>query len=306
MNNTNYPFISVATPTYNRRPFIRQLINNYMNQTYPKNNMEWIIIDDGEDKVKDIFDSYQNETNNSILNLEYVSLSEKIPLGKKRNLMNKLCKGDIIIYMDDDDYYPPSRVKHAVDMLQKNKDYLIAGCTELYIHFIDLKKTFKFGPYHKNHCTAATFSFKKELLKTCNFNESKTFAEESSFLNKYNIPVLQLDPLKTILVFNHTNNTCDRHKLLINWEKKISVNECNLDLKDIINSDYIYNFYTNINETLKTYEIKNDEKVMYKNDDGTSRIVEYKELAKIVNLMKQRINDLESENKNLRISLKKM
>jgi glycosyltransferase involved in cell wall biosynthesis len=31
-------------------------------------------------------------------------------LGAKRNLIHKHAKGDILVYMDDDDYYPPERV----------------------------------------------------------------------------------------------------------------------------------------------------------------------------------------------------
>lgn len=49
------PFVSVCTPTYNRRMFIPQLIKCYEAQTYPKELMEWIIIDDGEDSVEDLF-----------------------------------------------------------------------------------------------------------------------------------------------------------------------------------------------------------------------------------------------------------
>ena len=49
-----YPFVSVCTPTFNRRPFIENIIKCYKNQTYPKNRMEWIIIDDGTDPIQDI------------------------------------------------------------------------------------------------------------------------------------------------------------------------------------------------------------------------------------------------------------
>ena len=49
------PTVSVCTPTYNRRMFIPQLIKCYQSQTYPKELMEWIIIDDGEDSVEDLF-----------------------------------------------------------------------------------------------------------------------------------------------------------------------------------------------------------------------------------------------------------
>ena len=53
------PFVSVCTPTYNRRMFIPQLIKCYEAQTYPKELMEWIIIDDGEDSVEDLFKDVQ-------------------------------------------------------------------------------------------------------------------------------------------------------------------------------------------------------------------------------------------------------
>ena len=49
------PLVSICTPTFNRRPFINNIIQCYKNQTYPQVRMEWIIIDDGNDKVKDLF-----------------------------------------------------------------------------------------------------------------------------------------------------------------------------------------------------------------------------------------------------------
>ena len=44
------PFVSVCTPTYNRRIFIPNLIRCFKSQTYPKQLMEWIVIDDGENR----------------------------------------------------------------------------------------------------------------------------------------------------------------------------------------------------------------------------------------------------------------
>jgi hypothetical protein len=39
-------------------------------------------------------------------------------------------------------------------------------------------------------------------------------AEEKDFLNNYTIPLIQLDPLKTILVFSHNHNSFDKRKML--------------------------------------------------------------------------------------------
>ena len=49
------PFVSICTPTYNRRPFIPNLIRCYLAQDYPRQLLEWIVIDDGTDSVEDLF-----------------------------------------------------------------------------------------------------------------------------------------------------------------------------------------------------------------------------------------------------------
>jgi hypothetical protein len=93
--------------------------------------MEWIIIDDGTDPIEDLVASHPC--------VKYFRLEEKISLGKKRNMMHEKARGDIIVYMDDDDYYPPERVSHAVDTLldhRKRKTGIkLAGSSEMCIYF---------------------------------------------------------------------------------------------------------------------------------------------------------------------------
>lgn len=38
-------FISVILPAYNEEKYIRSCIESLINQTYPKNYMEWIVVD---------------------------------------------------------------------------------------------------------------------------------------------------------------------------------------------------------------------------------------------------------------------
>lgn len=207
------PFVSVCTPTFNRRPFIPNMIECFNNQTYPKDKIEWIIIDDGFDKIEDLVINHQN--------VKYFKYDKKMSLGKKRNLMHEKSKGDIIVYMDDDDYYPPTRIEHAVNKLLSSKN-LIAGSSEIYIYFKHILQMWRFGPYGPNHATAGTFAFKKELLNITRYNESKCLAEEKEFLKNYTIPMIQLDPRHTILVFSHTQNTFDKKKLIENGENQVS------------------------------------------------------------------------------------
>ena len=204
------PFVSVCTPTFNRRPFIPIMMECFRNQTYPKQNIEWIIVDDGTDKIEDLI-----KTSN-IPQIRYFVVPEKLTLGKKRNFTHSQCKGDIIVYMDDDDYYPPERIAHAVETLLKNPWALCAGSSEIYTYFKHIQKMIQFGPYGPFHATAGTFAFRKELLEKTQYNEEQTIAEEREFLKNYTIPFVQLDPMKTILVFSHEHNTFDKRKMLEN------------------------------------------------------------------------------------------
>ena len=202
------PFVSVCTPTFNRRPFIQTMFECFRQQDYPKSRIEWIIVDDGTDKIKDLIDTA------NIPQIRYFPLDKKMSLGAKRNFMHEQTKGSIIVYMDDDDYYPPERISHAVEKLQDNPTALCAGSSEIYIYFKHIQKMVQFGPYGPNHATAGTFAFRKELLEQCRYEDHAAIAEEKAFLKNYTIPFVQLDPMKVILVFSHEQNTFDKRKLL--------------------------------------------------------------------------------------------
>jgi len=244
--NKNYPFVTLCTPTFNRRPFIPMMLKCFENQTYPKDRIEWLIVDDGTDKIEDLI--------KVIPQIKYFKYDVKMTLGKKRNLLNDKSKGDIIIFIDDDDYYPPERISHAVETLQKNPNALCAGSSEMFIFFKHINKMYKFGPYGPNHATAATFAFKKELLKITRFNESSSVAEEKQFLKDYTIPFVQLDSRKSILVFSHIHNSFDK-KVLLNQPPNQTVNISNLLPSEFINDTEILNFFMNeIDDLLNNYQ----------------------------------------------------
>jgi hypothetical protein len=245
-NNDSMPFVSICTPTFNRRPFIQSMIKCFEHQDYPKERMEWIIIDDGTDKISDLV--------THIPQVKYFSYNKKLLLGKKRNLMHEKSKGDIIVYMDDDDYYPPTRVSHAVDMLIKTPQALCAGSSEMYIYFKHIQKMYQYGPYGPNHSTAGTFAFRRQLLNVTRYDDNAALAEEKHFLKNYTIPFVQLDSVKTILVFSHAHNTFDKQRLLENKFDPFS-KETDKTVDFFIKEPELKDFYMNQIETLlKSYE----------------------------------------------------
>ena len=244
------PFVSICTPTFNRRPFIPIMFECFKNQTYPKDRIEWIIVDDGTDKIQDLIDKSE------IHQIKYFSLKDKMTLGAKRNFMHSKTSGSIIVYMDDDDYYPPERVSHAVDVLQQNRNALCCGSSELYVYFKHISSMYQMGPYGPNHATAGTFAFRKELLNITKYNETASLAEEREFLHEYTIPFVQLNPLKTILVFSHNHNKYEKKKLLENPNPQFTkVSEKTVD--NFIKFEYEKNikdfFLDKIDELLEKY-----------------------------------------------------
>ena len=240
------PFVSICTPTFNRRPFIPIMIECFNHQTYPKDRMEWIIIDDGTDKVGDMLQD--------VPQIKYFSYDTKMTLGKKRNLMHEKSKGDILVYMDDDDYYPPERVSHAVETLLKNPHALCAGSSEMYIFFKHIQKMYQFGPYGPNHATAATFAFHRKLLSMSKYDEEASLAEEKAFLKDYTIPFVQLDPMKSILVFSHVHNSFDK-KILLNQLPNPYVKESGKLVNDFVKEDFVKQFFLeDIDQILSNYD----------------------------------------------------
>jgi glycosyltransferase involved in cell wall biosynthesis len=240
------PFVSLCTPTFNRRPFIPYMIKCFEHQTYPKDRIEWVIVDDGTDPIGDLVCH--------IPQVKYVYVKDKMSLGKKRNYMHSQCKGDILIYMDDDDYYPPQRISHAVETLQNNTKYLIAGSSEMSIYFDSRDKIYQFGPFGEYHATAATFAFRKELLQQTSYIDDALLAEEKHFLKNYTIPLIQLESVKTILVFSHKHNTLNKEKFLENPETT-KVRESKYKLEDFIKDPELREFYTReMNNVLENYE----------------------------------------------------
>jgi glycosyltransferase involved in cell wall biosynthesis len=231
MSSEEQPFVSVCTPTFNRRPFIEMMFQCFRNQTYPKNCMEWIIVDDGTDSISDLVKK------SNIPEIKYIRVQEKMLLGAKRNLMHKHATGDILVYMDDDDYYPPQRVEHCVDTLMKNPEALCAGSSEIYIYYRHIDKMYQSGPFGDTHATAGTFAFRKKLLNITSYDETAALAEERSFLKEYTIPFVQLDPMKTILVFSHDHNTFDK-KNMLNVTHPQYFKESPRKVQDFIKNDF--------------------------------------------------------------------
>lgn len=112
--------VSVIIPCYNDYKYINDAIKSINNQTYK--NVEIIIIDDGSDlKTKEVLKSIIQE-NIIIIYQENAGPSAARNIGIKRS------KGEFVLTLDADDYFEPTFIAKALDLLQKNENVGLISC----------------------------------------------------------------------------------------------------------------------------------------------------------------------------------
>ena len=200
------PTVSVITPTYNRRMFLPMLIHLYQEQTYPKDLRELIILDDSPETNEDLIPKNDKS-------IRYYYQKDKMTLGEKRNKLNELARGDVIICFDDDDYHFPERISYSITKLNSGNT-LIAGSSKINVYYCDIKEMHQYGPFSNSHGTNGTFAYRKEYVKKHQHDPTKNAQEEPSFTNNFSEKMAQLDPDKTIICISHSSNTFDKKKLL--------------------------------------------------------------------------------------------
>jgi glycosyltransferase involved in cell wall biosynthesis len=216
----NKTFVSVLVATKNRPHFFKNILRNFYRQDYPHEYMELIIGDDGECKMEHIIPNYNN--------IKYIKF-DKITLGEKRNKLCEMAKGDIIVFMDDDDFYPKEKVSESVNILNES-DINICGSSIMYVYYTKFNVIYKFGPYGKYHSTCGTLAFKKKYIENNKFPNVNR-AEEKLFLGNFKNQLIQMNPLKSILVIAHDSNTVDKYKF-IKYGKKTNLTLDNFNLTD--------------------------------------------------------------------------
>jgi glycosyltransferase involved in cell wall biosynthesis len=112
--------ISIIVPTYNRKIFLENCLKSLFNQTYPKNQYEIIVVDDGStDGTREMIKELKTDSN-----LRYFYQENQGPAAA-RNLGIKNAKGKIIAFIDSDCVADKDWLVNLIKGFNKNKK--IAG-----------------------------------------------------------------------------------------------------------------------------------------------------------------------------------
>lgn len=229
------PPVSIITVTqYIRRECLINLSMLIKQQVY-KNIIEWVIVEGTPTKADAGKNAQLISELKSDIPINYVPFQPNKQLSDLRNAGNQASKGEIIVCMDDDDYYPPMRICHAVYQLQhSSKGALIAGCSRAYIYFYQTGQFFQFNSFGQTHSTNNCLAYKWQYLLNHAYAPGLAKAEESSFTNGFSEPMEQLDADKTIVMSGHGTNTVDKSWLMHSPSKMVvEINPATLVLEYI-------------------------------------------------------------------------
>ena len=201
------PKISIITPTYKRRKIFSMAIRNFENFIYPKNKIEWVIVDDSpeDDSIRDMIPRDKR--------IKYIHMDmgdEPMTIAMKRNIAVSNSSNPYIIHMDDDDYYPPESILARIKILLKYKDEDIecVGSTLIGTYNI-LKNESSMSSDGPISLSEASMGYTKRFWEDRPFDEMCVRGEHKHFTEQRLNKIVDIPYSFIIIAINHRDNFTD-------------------------------------------------------------------------------------------------
>ena len=201
--------VIACTPTKNRR-WAWEFSKECMLSQKLKPDL-WIVVDNSTRPADDWVISKE------LSFVHYHRVFEEKPIGWLRNRCLELALqngADYIIFWDDDDYYPPTRISSGVEALEADPTLDMTGSSKMYLLLTRENVLMTTGPFNDTHATAATHTIRRSYAEATRFDPEKARGEEITFTKGWTAKLKQVPPEDTIVVMGHTRNTVDKSQLL--------------------------------------------------------------------------------------------
>lgn len=225
----NLPNVSVITITKNRGLFIGLMLFNWMNIKYPREKLEWIILDDSDDSYEYNLADYIPQDDPYI---KYTKLNKSLNVADKRNRAVELANYDYIVHMDDDDYYFSDHVLAKIRIILQ---YNVQGVHSFPIGVYDMmnEKSYIFDPRkdkteYTNNVAEATLAYRKDYWTNNKFMSihDNGISEGTAFINNNFDKWINLHFMFNMISITHTKNITGNirslsDKIPLNSDKKV-------------------------------------------------------------------------------------
>ncbi len=167
------PLVSVIVNCFNGEQYLKECIQSIINQTYT--NFEIIFWNNNStDKSQEIISKFSDKR------IKVFKTNVKLSLGDSRNKAIEKSSGELITFLDVDDWYLPEKLDLQVEIFEKNKDVGLV-----------------FTNYYNYYETS-----KRKKISNC-----KTLNENISqdLLDDYNVGILTVMTKRDLLLKNQFN-----------------------------------------------------------------------------------------------------
>lgn len=189
------PYVSVVTITKNRKSIFELPIRNFYEFEYPKDKLEWVIVDDGDDNLKSILPADKR--------IKYVRYTDISSLCQKRDIGVQQCSHEIIAFMDDDDYYFPCSIYARVALMKHYRRDCV-GCTDLGVYDIIADRSFI---NKSSFMSEASLAFKRSFWKKRQFGtRDNSYGESYLFIDGREKEVINMPYFFNLIAVTHNGN----------------------------------------------------------------------------------------------------
>jgi glycosyltransferase involved in cell wall biosynthesis len=190
-----------------------------MSTDYPADKIEWVVVEDAEKSEDMASDKIINfQVNYKKISVKYIPIQGRMTIGEKRNHGIEHATNDIILFMDDDDHYPPTSFRRRVAWLLKGRrgDKVgcdVAACTTIALY--DLMRgvsAVNVPPWRLplyQRISEATLTFRKSFWEERKFPHVN-MAEGEEWLKGREEQFMEIAPQQIIVAFTHSGNASSR------------------------------------------------------------------------------------------------
>jgi hypothetical protein len=216
LDRTHCPYISVITLLYNRRKFFDLAKHNMILTDYPKDKIQWVIVEDSDDINEQASDKIiQTIDQFTGMDIQYVPLLKRTPVSQKRNIGVEKSSHEIVLFMDDDDHYPETSFRRRVAWLTKHHMKPKAtvcttiACYDL-IKGVSAVNSPPFDLSLGQRISEATLTFYKSWYLDQKMDQNIQVGEGETVIKGREDEVLETPPQQIIVAFSHNKNTSSR------------------------------------------------------------------------------------------------
>lgn len=209
--NDELPYVSIITPTYKRRNIFSMALRNFENFIYPKNKLEWIIVDDSpitDDDDFSVKDLLPRDKRIKYIHMDYGE--NPMTIAMKRNIAISNSSHPFIVHMDDDDYYPAESILARIKILLKyeSEEIQCVGSTLIGTYNI-LKNESSMSSDGPISLSEASMAYTKKFWEERSFDETCIRGEHKYFTEGRLEKIIDIPYSFILIAVNHKNNFTD-------------------------------------------------------------------------------------------------